>query len=209
MAHPRIRTFKHFTTPKSGVWFTVDPKGASDYAAENDSQNLKYDHSSGKFQHVHTASRVIPVYVKIMKPKYSEGYPQKEIGHAQNYKKALGEYFDKLRSEGYDALIITHNGEPIVYALIANDPTRIKSAISNRGYTNKKNIHEKAIRQTSGAGDPFVLLENPTAQQVINDDYKDDLKEIKLTESLPGVKKRYNVFDTHDWLEYGDKFSTA
>ena len=134
--------FKHFNIPKSGAWFATTPKGASDYAVENDSQNLVYDHGTGKFIHKHTASRVIPVYLKINNPKVYEGYPQEEVGTTQNYKKASGILFDKLRAEGHDSIIITHQDKPMVVALLVNDPSRIKSAISNKDYTHKKNIHE-------------------------------------------------------------------
>lgn len=135
--------FKHFRMPKNGVWFTTDPKDASDYAMENDSQTHQWDHDSRSFVAKHTASRVIPVYLKIINPKrYGELPP--ELRHAENYRRAQGVLFDRLRAEGYDSVII---GDHTYVLLDYNHPDKVKSAIGNKTFSNKKNIHEMRITE--------------------------------------------------------------
>jgi len=92
---------------------------------------------------VHTASRVIPVYLKITNPKHFVALPD-ELRNAENYKKAQGIYFDKLRSEGYDSVIF---GGGTYVLLDYNNPDRVKSAVGNRAFTNKKNIHESVTKK--------------------------------------------------------------
>lgn len=130
--------FKHFRVPKSGVWFTKSAKDASAYAQDNDSQGGKFDYHTNRYIAQHTASRVIPVFLKIVNPKYYETLPS-DLQTAQNYRKAQGILFDKLRSEGYDSVII---GDETYVLLDYNDPSKVKSALGNTEFTNKKNIHE-------------------------------------------------------------------
>ena len=135
--------FKAFRMPKHGIWFCADPKSASEYSMENDSQDIKYDFDTRNFKHTNTASRVIPVYVKMLNPKYakhqSDLFPP-ELKNSDNYRKAQGIAFDKLRAEGYDSIILDGG----IYVLLDyNAPNKIKSAISNKNYSDKKkNIHE-------------------------------------------------------------------
>jgi len=134
--------FKSFKMPKNGVWFTPDPKSASDYAKENDSQNMRWDHGKGNYVHINTASRVIPVYLKMLNPKRVTSLEElsPEIKFADNYRRVQGIVFDKLRHEGYDSVII---GNEVYVMLDYNAPNKIKSAIGNKTFAdNKKNIHE-------------------------------------------------------------------
>jgi hypothetical protein len=131
--------FRAFKMPKNGVWFTLNPKSASDYAIENDSMDTKYDHDTRTFKKVHTASRVVPVYVRASKVYEIEDWPE-AVRYATNYRRAQGIFFDSLRAQGYDAVWDRSAG---VIVIIGN-PTQIKSAIGNKGTfdPSKKNIDE-------------------------------------------------------------------
>lgn len=128
--------FRSFKMPRNGVWFTTDPKSASDYAADNDSQGYKMD--GWNYVKTHTASRVIPCYVKMLNPLVIDAWPEK-LQYASNYKKAQAEWFDMLRAQRYDGVISKGSG---VFVAIG-DPTQIKSAIGNTKFDpSKKNIDE-------------------------------------------------------------------
>ena len=134
--------FKAFKLPKNGVWFTKDAGSASDYAADNDSQNYRYD--GGTFVKTNTASRVIPVYIKSLNPKYYSAYPHElqtaDAGESGvGYRKAQGNLWTRLKAEGHDAVIIG-NFDVVV---VLGGPEQIKSALGNRSFNPlKKNIHE-------------------------------------------------------------------
>jgi len=117
--------FSKFKIGRHGAWFARDPKDASMYAENNDSQGHKYE--GGKFIPTNTRSRVIPVHLKLGK-SHTGPLPEGVLG-AQNYKKAQSEWFDQLRAQGYDSW--TPEGQNV--AVILKDPTQIKSAIGNRG----------------------------------------------------------------------------
>ena len=119
--------FKAFKIPKNGAWFTDDPSTASAYALENDSMDIKTE-DYRTFTKVNTASRVMPVYLRIEKmytPTYDE---MTALIRASNYKREQGNLFDRVRREGFDGVDMG-NG---VYVVIG-DATQIKSAIGNDG----------------------------------------------------------------------------
>jgi hypothetical protein len=138
--------FKHFKMPKNGVWFARDPAEASTYASENDSQNSRWDAHKGNFVTYNTASRVIPVYLRLLKPKRVATMNElnrmlpAHLQNADNYRRTQGMIFDQLRAQGYDSVIIAD----AIYVLLDNNaPSKIKSAISNTEFSlAKKNIHE-------------------------------------------------------------------
>jgi hypothetical protein len=136
--------------PKNGIWFTTDPKSASEYAEENDSQDTKYDSSTRQFHRVHTASRVIPVYVRAVNPVYWEDWPD-QIKYATNYKRAQGQLFDVLRSRGHDAIVFGTSDHSVI--VVIGSPNQIKSATGNRGTfdASRKNIDE--ADEACGTGD--------------------------------------------------------
>ena len=122
--------FKKFNMPKNGIWFTVDPAEASQYAIENDSQKTEYD--GRNFVHKNTSSRVIPAYIKSINPVIWDNWPD-ELRYAQNYKKVQGQLFDKLRMQGHDAIIFKN-----LVIVVLGSPNQIKSAISNTNFDSKK-----------------------------------------------------------------------
>lgn len=135
--------FKAFKMPKNGVWFTNDSKEASDYAETNDSQDLKY--VDGKYVRVHVASRVIPCYVRATNPIILDDWPPALLT-AENYRRAQGIYFDKLRAQGYDAIVFK-NGMIVV---VIGSPNQIKSAIGNLKFdASKKGLHEEMVTELS------------------------------------------------------------
>jgi hypothetical protein len=159
--------FKHFKMPKNGVWFTPDAKSASEYAIDNDSMTMRYD-TGFSMKHVNTASRVIPVYLKMLNPKYfvdmngiTDMLPP-NLRYADNYRRTQGIVFDQLRQEGYDSVIMGHE----VYVMLDyNAPNKIKSAIGSQNFAdNKKNIHETSASSrlvNLDAVRPGVLFMHP------------------------------------------------
>ena len=130
--------FRAFKMPRNGVWFTTDPKSASDYAADNDSQGYKMD--GWEYKKTHTASRVIPCFVKMLNPLVVDAWPER-LQYATNYKKAQAEWFDLLRAKRYDGVIA-----PGGIFVAIGDPTQIKSAVGNTKFDpSKKNIDEDTL----------------------------------------------------------------
>lgn len=119
--------FPDFKVSRHGAWFTTDPKEASSYAEQNDSQGYKFD--GMKVRQTNTASRVIPAYLRAENP-YTGNKPE-HIFQSENYKKAQSDWFDTLRSQGYDSWIPESQGGNL--AVILGHPGQIKSAVSNTG----------------------------------------------------------------------------
>ena len=119
--------FPDFKVSRHGAWFTTDPKEASSYAEQNDSQGYKLD--GIKVRQTNTASRVIPAYLRAENP-YTGNKPE-HIFQSENYKKAQSDWFDTLRSQGYDSWIPESQGGNL--AVILGHPGQIKSAVSNTG----------------------------------------------------------------------------
>lgn len=139
--------FKAFKIPKNGAWFTYDPYTASAYALENDSMGIKTTNYRD-FTHVNTASRVMPVYLRIEKMYTPTESEMTAMIRASNYKREQGILFERVRREGFDGVDMG-NG---VYVVIG-DPTQIKSAIGNDGGfdPSKKDItksRDRAVTKT-------------------------------------------------------------
>lgn len=136
--------FTSFKGNKNGIWFTPDPKVASNYAAQNDS--MGYRRGVGySMEPTNTASRVIPAYVSLKNPARFEVWPD-VIRHATNYKKALGDYFTQLKAQGHDGVIFG-SGKDTTY--VAFNPEQVKSATANRGTFSPES---KDIRYQRGLG---------------------------------------------------------
>ena len=119
------KDFTSFNVGRHGGWFTADPKEASQYAEENDSQGYKQE--GWKVIKTNTASRVIPAFLRAENP-YTGELPESVM--SGNYKKSQSDWFDKLRAQGYDSWIpASKNGDLVV---VLNDSTQVKSAF-NRG----------------------------------------------------------------------------
>ena len=121
--------FRKFRVPGNGVWFTTNPKHASDYAEQNDSQGFRWD--AHYPVPTHTASRVIPVYVRAVNPLRITELPD-DLRLASNYRAAQRRWFDQLRAAGHDALIIDDT------VVVLKDSNQIKSAIGNRQFNPAK-----------------------------------------------------------------------
>jgi hypothetical protein len=133
--------FTTFKVPKNGVWFTEDAASASSYAVENDSIGFKWE--GGRPVEVNTASRVIPVFLRIENPYTMTPADMAQI-NKPNYKKAQGEFFDMLRKQGYDGVRMDGG----IWVVI-KEPAQIKSAIGNKGTYNARsgNILQAAIME--------------------------------------------------------------
>jgi Large polyvalent protein associated domain 38/ADP-Ribosyltransferase in polyvalent proteins len=121
------KDFSSFKMPRNGVWFTMWPDSASDYARDNDSKGVKYNPDTRKYDDVNTSSRVIPVYLNISNP-YTMTFEDTQAVNVSNYKAAQAKLFDRLRAEGYDGV----KWSPAEWVAIAS-PTQIKSAVGNNG----------------------------------------------------------------------------
>lgn len=164
------KDFDKFNVPKNGVWFSTNKEVASQYAAENDSRNIKYEPTTRKFTEVNTAGRVIPVYLKIDNPTTLSEKDEEEIRHVSNYKKWQSQKFESFKFKGFDS--VDMGGGVIA---VIKDPTQIKSAIGNLGtfkstekriqYALPQTVNVDGVeRPTSVDGRPI----HPTAEGVQN-----------------------------------------
>jgi hypothetical protein len=168
------KDFSKFKAPKNGIWFTEDAKSASDYAMDNDSQNVKYNDATREYERVNTASRVLPAFIDIRKPYTLTGKDFDRI-NVQNYKKAQGILFNDLRFNGYEGVKL----EGGVWAVF--DSNQIKSAVGNTGAFSKKSD----------------FLYSTHKDPLINDVFKESNRTTKvdsdptLRESIAKAVKRY------------------
>ena len=128
------KDFKKFNIPKNGAWFTTDPSLASTYAVQNDSRDFKYE--GGEFVEVNTASRVMPVYVRIEKPATLSDADEQTMRRAPNYRKAQREIFDRLRAEGYDGVDLGYG-----IWVVLKDANQIKSTFNRGAFSEKGDIN--------------------------------------------------------------------
>jgi hypothetical protein len=122
--------FTKFRIGKRGAWFTTDAASASQYAMENDSQKIVFEWDATKGRQVgrevNTASRIIPVYLKIERPAKLTPEELQGFQLAENYAKYQADLFEKYKRAGYDGVDMG-DGVWVVF-----EPTQIKS-IYNRG----------------------------------------------------------------------------
>lgn len=121
------KDFPKFSVPRNGAWFTPSTDVASLYAKENDSKGLRYDPDTRQFKEINTADRVMPVYLRAVKPYQVTDDDMKRM-NVDNYKKAQSQFFDSLRAQGHDSAIFSDGT-----TVILGGPHQIKSAIGNRG----------------------------------------------------------------------------
>jgi hypothetical protein len=149
------KDFTSFQESRHGTWLTLDPKEASDYAEQNDSQGYRPG-PGWTYEKTNTASRVIPAYVRIENP-YTGELP--DFARVDNYKKAQSDWFDTLRRKGHDAWVPASSEGRLVVKL-TNQGTHIKSAIGNSG---DYNLSKKHLAKAEGGEveDPTPDIANP------------------------------------------------
>jgi hypothetical protein len=132
------KDFAAFNIGKRGAWFTTDPKEASAYASDNDSQNFIF--RNGEYVATNTAARVIPAYVKIENP-YTMTEQDRQRLNVENYAKAQAAFFDELRARGHDGVKV--DGTTWV---VLGSPTQIKSTMNRGTYdaTKANMLHQAA-----------------------------------------------------------------
>lgn len=104
------KDFQKFKDSRRGTWTTTDPAEASGYARQNDSKSYKLSTERGAkpwdMVPVNSADRVIPLYAKpLQNPATVESYPEWLAG-ADNYQRAQTQWFDQLRSQGHDGVLL-------------------------------------------------------------------------------------------------------
>jgi hypothetical protein len=124
--------FTSFKIPKNGAWFTTDPAAASQYAVENDS--MGFDWANGRPVEKNTASRVMPVYLRIENPYTLTQEERDKLFKADNYKRVQGAIFERAKAQGFDGVDF---GDGIW--VVIGKPNQIKSAIGNRGTYDETN----------------------------------------------------------------------
>lgn len=118
------KAFSDIKAGPRGAWFTDDPKGASEYAKQNDSQKMEFNPSTRRYDEVNTAANVHQVYLNITNPYKLSETELSQYQKATNYSKFQRDITAKAKSAGYDGI---DWGGGIVTAF---DAKQIKSAIS-------------------------------------------------------------------------------
>jgi hypothetical protein len=155
------KDFDKFNVGRHGAWFTADPSEASEYAKRNDSQGYKRGYGWEMIP-TNTASRVIPVHLKIENP-YTGPLPESVL--SGNYKKAQSDWFDTLRAKGHDGWIPEQYGGQL--AVVLKEPHQIKT-VFNRTWDPKNPRMDKAQGGEVGARFLNRVHRNPSVETLRN-----------------------------------------
>jgi len=200
------KDFAAFNVPRNGVWFTEDAASASSYAVENDSIGFKWE--GGKPVEVNTASRVIPVFLRIENPYTMTAADMAQI-NKENYKKAQGEFFDALRKQGYDGVKMDGG----IWVVI-KEPAQIKSAIGNKGTFDPAsgNILKADVQSGNTPVVPGTALPSKEADAITgqfqNPVSEEQLKKLSKTLLPEQVSSKF-LFDTLGWASVPGKLEGA
>ena len=176
--------FKKFKMSRHGVWLTADPEEASKYAADNDSQGFRRD--GWDMKRVNTASRVIPVHARIEKPFVGE-MPKEYL--QENYKKSQSDWFDALRSNGYDGWVPKSQNGKLAVALA--HPGQIKSALSNTGDYSETGDINKA---EGGSVKDYIPHDDPRRARNLKKFHGKTPDAIKNTRWYHGTNQNFQAF---------------
>ena len=176
--------FKKFKMSRHGVWMTTDPEEASKYAADNDSQGFRRD--GWDMKRVNTASRVIPVHARIEKPFVGE-MPKEYL--QENYKKSQSDWFDALRSNGYDGWVPKSQNGKLAVALA--HPGQIKSALSNTGDYSETGDINKA---EGGSVKDYIPHDDPRRARNLKKFHGKTPDAIKNTRWYHGTNQNFQAF---------------
>jgi hypothetical protein len=201
------KDFAAFKVPRNGVWFTEDAASASSYAVENDSIGFKWE--GGRPVEVNTASRVIPVFLRVENPYTMTPADIAQI-NKENYKKAQGDFFDTLRAQGYDGVDMG-NGIWVVL----KEPAQIKSAIGNKGTFDPASGNILKAEVTSYGKTPVVpgTALPRTEADAITGQFQNPVSEAQLKKLsktlLPEQVSSKFLFDTLGWASVPGKLEGA
>ena len=200
------KDFAAFNVPRNGVWFTEDAASASSYAVENDSIGFKWE--GGRPVEVNTASRVIPVFLRIENPYTMTAADMAQL-NKENYKKAQGDFFDTLRKQGYDGVKMDGG----IWVVI-KEPAQIKSAIGNRGTFDPTsgNILKADIQSGNTPVVPGTALPSKEADAITgqfqNPVSAEQLKKLSKTLLPEQVSSKF-LFDMLGWASVPGKLEGA
>lgn len=142
--------FSSFRAGKRGIWFTSDPKSASDYAQNNDSG---YGYDFYERRATNDKARVFPVHLSMKNPyKYTPADHEQmraADGRGESHRKRHeADLMSRAQQAGHDGVDFG-NG---VY--VAFHPHQVKSVFNNTPNPKQKNIlkAEPALAQGAGAG---------------------------------------------------------
>lgn len=122
--------FSKFKVGSRGAWFSSSQEVASEYASDNDNQGARYNPDSRRHERTNTASRVMPVYLKIENPYRLTQEDARRV-NVENYAKAQRELFAEIRAKGFDGILWNDGLNKEWVAL--ESPTQVKSAVGNQG----------------------------------------------------------------------------
>jgi GNAT superfamily N-acetyltransferase len=160
--------FSKFKIPKNGAWFTGSPEEASAYAKENDSMGFEWE--GGRPVEINTASRVMPVYLKIENPYTLTAEEKDTLFKSDNYKRAQGVIFERAKARGFDGVDFG-NG---IWVVI-KEPAQIKSAIGNIGTYDPRKADIRYSRDSITGKPILAQWGTPTDTKLAGDIGKDDL----------------------------------
>jgi hypothetical protein len=124
--------FSDIKAGATGAWLTDNPKGASEYAKLNDSQKLKYNPDTRRFDELNTAARVMPVYANLSRPYKLSPEDLAIYSRTENYTKFQRELTAKAKSAGHDGI----DWGDGIYTVFT--PDQMKSALSPAFVKSKK-----------------------------------------------------------------------
>ena len=120
------KDFKKFKDTGKGIFVTISPKDASEYAEQNDSMKFgDYDPVTGKFKEINTASRVIPMNLKLGNVYKLSKEDLAFLNSKPNYSALQKQLHAQIKAQGFDT-IDYGNG---VYAVITEG--RLNSMLTN------------------------------------------------------------------------------
>ncbi len=126
------KDFKKFKDTGKGVFVTISPKEASEYAEQNDSMKFgDYDPITRRFREINTASRVIPMNLNLGNSYKLTKADIEFLNSKPNYSALQKELHARIKANGFDT-IDYGNG---VYAVLTEG--RLRSMLTNEALFQK------------------------------------------------------------------------
>ncbi len=136
--------FKSFRIGQRGTFFSADPEEASMYATDNESNDLKFDHRTGRYARVNTAPRVIPAYLSIKNPYVLDEREKVAAQFVESYKSHQRLLANRAKLKGHDGI---QYGPGL---FVAFDPKQVKSVFNQKPSSNSQMLRS-VPRDEAGA----------------------------------------------------------
>ncbi len=191
------KDFKKFKDTGKGVFVTISPKEASEYAEQNDSMKFgDYDPITRKFREINTASRVIPMNLNLGNSYKLTKADIEFLNSKPNYSALQKELHARIKANGFDT-IDYGNG---VYAVLTEG--RLRSMLTNEVLFQKDLPQGVKFQTDAWHGSPYQFDKFKTenigtgegAQAFGWGLYFTDLKSVAETYARNLSKKNYSKF---------------